>query len=64
MNRQLATQPFLAGDAFSIADLCFMPYVEYLALSPAAAKLTEHPRVAAWWSAVSAREAWGKTIGR
>ncbi|MEI9948369.1 MAG: glutathione S-transferase N-terminal domain-containing protein [Pseudomonadota bacterium] len=64
MDRQLATQPFLAGAAFSIADLCFMPYLEYLALSPAAAKLSEHPHVAAWWAAVSAREAWGKTVGR
>jgi glutathione S-transferase len=64
MNEKLATQQFLAGETFSIADLCFMPYLEYLSLSPAAAKLTEHPHVAAWWSAVSAREAWGKTIGR
>lgn len=64
MNRQLATQPFLAGQAFSIADLCFMPYLEYLSLSPAAAKLSEHPHVATWWAAVSAREAWGKTLGR
>ncbi len=64
MDRQLATQPFLAGDAFSIADLCFMPYLEYLAVSTAAAKLREHPHVAAWWTAVSGREAWGKTVGR
>ncbi|MEI9939160.1 MAG: glutathione S-transferase N-terminal domain-containing protein [Pseudomonadota bacterium] len=64
MDRQLATQPYLAGAAFSIADLCFMPYLEYLAPSPAAAKLTEHPHVAAWWSRVSSREAWGKTVGR
>jgi len=64
MDRQLAKQPFLAGEAFTIADLCFMPYFEYLALSPAGAKLTEHPHLAAWWAAVSARESWGKTVGR
>jgi glutathione S-transferase len=64
MERQLASQPFLAGEDFSLADVCFMPYLEYLALSPAAAKLTEHPRVAAWWAKVSAREAWAKTVGR
>ena len=64
MNRQLATQPFLAGETFSIADLCFMPYIEYLGASPAAAKLGDNPRVAAWWAAVSGREAWGKTVGR
>lgn len=64
MDRELSSKPFLAGEAFSIADLCFMPYLEYLALSPAAAKLTEHPHVAAWWAAVSARAAWAKTVGR
>ena len=64
MAKTLASQPFLAGATFSIADLCFMPYVEYLALSPAAAKLSEHPPVAAWWTRVSGREAWKKTVGR
>jgi glutathione S-transferase len=64
MDRELSTKPFLAGTAFSIADLCFMPYLEYLARSPAGAKLTEHPHVAAWWALVSGREAWGKTVGR
>lgn len=64
MDQRLATEPFLAGSTFSIADLCFMPYLEYLALSPAAAKLNERPHVAAWWARISAREAWGKTVGR
>jgi glutathione S-transferase len=64
MNKALAKQPFLAGETFSIADVCFMPYVEYLAISPAGTKLSEHPNVAAWWTRVSGREAWGKTVGR
>lgn len=64
MDKRLASAPFLAGDSFSIADLCFMPYLEYLSLSPAAAKLSEHPHVAAWWKKLSARETWGKTVGR
>ncbi len=64
MELQLASQPFLAGDAFSIADLCFAPYLEYLTLTPAAGKLAEHPKVAEWWAAMSARPAWKKTVGR
>jgi len=64
MDKTLASQPFLAGESFSIADLCFMPYMEYLALSPAAAKLGERPNVAAWWTRVSGREAWKKTVQR
>jgi len=64
MDQQLANQPFLAGDTFSIADICFMPYVEYMTLSPAAGKLSEHARVADWWNRVSSRPAWGKSVGR
>jgi glutathione S-transferase len=64
IQRQLASQPFLAGADFSIADLCFAPYLEYLTLTPAAAKLAEHPRVAEWWASVSARPAWIKTTAR
>ena len=63
MERRLTTQPFLAGGTFSLADICFAPYLEYLSLTPAAAKLAEHPHVAAWWSAMSARPAWRKTTG-
>jgi glutathione S-transferase len=57
----LSQQPFLAGQTFSIAEICFAPYLEYLALSPAAGKLAEYPHVAAWWSTVSQRPAWRKT---
>jgi glutathione S-transferase len=64
MERQLSTQPFLAGNTFSIADVCFAPYLEYLTLTPAAGKLAEHPHVEKWWGQVSSRPAWKKTIGR
>jgi glutathione S-transferase len=64
MEQRLASTPFLAGETFSIADLCFMPYLEYLSLCPAAEKLAQHPHVAAWWNKVRARETWGKTVGR
>ena len=63
LESTLAQQPFLAGKTFSIAEICFAPYIEYLAQSPAAGKLTEHPHVAAWWATVSQRPAWRKTIG-
>ena len=62
LERQLAAQPFLAGD-FSLADICYAPYLQYLTITPAAGKLAEHPRVAAWWASVSGRDAWRKTTG-
>jgi|HubBroStandDraft_1064217.scaffolds.fasta_scaffold175800_2 glutathione S-transferase len=60
----LAQGPYLVGKTFSLADICFAPYLEFLALTPAAGKLIEHPRVGAWWAAVSERPAWRKAVGR
>jgi glutathione S-transferase len=64
LEKQLAAQPYLAGNAFSLAELSFAPYFEYLTLTPAAGKLADHPHVAAWWAATSERPAWRKTVGR
>jgi glutathione S-transferase len=64
LERALAQQPYLAGNMFSLAEVCFSPYLEYLAQTPAAGKLAEHPHVAAWWALISQRPAWLKTVGR
>jgi glutathione S-transferase len=64
MDRQLSAQPYLAGNAFSLADVCFAPYVDYLTVTPVAGKLAEFPHVAKWWASVAARPAWKKTAGR
>jgi glutathione S-transferase len=63
LERTLAQQPYLAGNTFSLAEICFAPYLEYLTLTPAATKLAEHPHVASWWAGVSDRPAWRKTAG-
>jgi glutathione S-transferase len=64
LDRALANRPFLAGDKFTLAEIGFAPYIEYLTLSPAAGKLTEHANVEKWWAATSARAAWQRTIGK
>ncbi len=64
LDKQLGLQSFLAGGSFSLADLCFAPYLEYLAGTPVASKITDHAHVARWWSAISERPAWRKTVGR
>ena len=63
LERALSEQSFLAGGAFSLAEIGFMPYIEYLTHSPAASKLAEYPRVAAWWSVIRQRPAWIQAIG-
>lgn len=64
MDKQLAATPFIAGDSFSLADICFMPYLEYVMSTPAKDHVTRHPRVAAWWNKISERPTWRKIAGR
>ena len=64
ISEPLAKSPFLAGDQFTVADISYMPYIEYLASSPAKAALDKHPHVAAWWARISQRPTWGKVVGR
>lgn len=52
---------FIAGKHFTIADITFLPYTEYLVLNPEHAKLIEsRPHLAAWWKRVRALPAWQK----
>jgi glutathione S-transferase len=60
LERPLTTQPFLAGDRFSIADIGYMPYLEYLEGSPIKAKLEQFPHTLAWWTRLRSRESWRK----
>jgi glutathione S-transferase len=64
MNAQLAATPFIAGADFSIADICFMPYLEYGMATPAKEIFAKHPHLVAWWNKISERPAWRKTAGK
>jgi glutathione S-transferase len=64
MDARLAGSPFLAGSQFSLADVCFMPYLEYAMATPVKAMLTKFPAASAWWSKVSERPTWQKVAGR
>jgi glutathione S-transferase len=64
MDAELTKQPYLAGSEFTIADICFMPYVEYVMTSPVKANIQKRSNVAAWWNRVSERPSWSKVVGR
>jgi glutathione S-transferase len=64
MDKQLATTPFIAGTSFTLADVCFMPYVEYGMATPAKDQFTKHAHVMAWWNKISERPTWKKVAGR
>jgi glutathione S-transferase len=64
MNKQLAQGPFLVGSEFTLADVMFMPYVEYGMTTPVREVFAKHPHFMTWWNAVGARPAWKKVTGK
>ena len=64
MDAQLAKQPYLAGKEFTLADICFMPYVEYALATPLKEDVLSRSHVRAWWSRVGERPSWLKAAGR
>lgn len=64
MDKQLATNPFIAGSQFTLADISFMPYIEYAMNTPAKAHFAKFPHVTAWWNKVSEKPSWRKIAGR
>lgn len=64
LDRQLARHTHLAGDAFTLADLTYMPYVEYLTATPVKDLFDKHTHVAAWWKRISDRPSWKAVTGK
>jgi glutathione S-transferase len=58
MDKALAKGPHLLGDSFTLADIAFMPYMEYAMLTPAKDMIMSYPHVAAWWKRISERPTW------
>lgn len=57
----LANSKYLAGDFFSLADACHLPYVEHLInRSKRGEVIDSRPHVKAWWEDISSRPAWKK----
>ncbi|MCC6648422.1 MAG: glutathione S-transferase N-terminal domain-containing protein [Polyangiaceae bacterium] len=61
LDRALADKEHLCG-AFSLADIAYAPYLQYLHDMGIAGGVTERRHVAAWWARVSARPSWQKAI--
>ncbi len=57
VERQLGGRHFLVGDQFTLADLCYLPFLEFLPL----AEIKPPPAVAAWTERLLARPSALKT---
>jgi glutathione S-transferase len=63
-DRELAAQPYLAGDELSLADLAWMPSLEYMwRLRTGRALIESRAHVLAWWKQLAERPAW-TTVAR
>lgn len=60
---ELAKSKFLAGDQFTLADLVWMPYLEYLSRAGLDDLITTRKNVAGWWERLGSRPSWIK-VGR
>lgn len=63
LERALVGKEFLAG-SFSIAEITYAPYFQYLFDTGLGDIVKERPNVAAWWGRISERPSWQKAIGK
>jgi glutathione S-transferase len=56
LDRLIGDQPYVAGDAISLADLMLVPHLEYFSISPeGTAVLEPYPRLTDWLRRVQER---------
>src|SRR6478609_7963224 len=64
LAKELSVKPYIGGKAFTLADICYMPYFEYVMLTPAESHVSKYPSILAWWSNVRERPSWRAVTGR
>jgi glutathione S-transferase len=64
LDAHLAKHAYFAGTDFSLADIAYMPYVEFGMMTPAKDIFTKHQNFMAWWNRVNERPTWRKVAGR
>ncbi len=64
MENRLAVSPFLAGSTLTLADIYYMPYIEYVMATPGKELFAKYPHVMAWWNKISERPTWRKVANR
>jgi glutathione S-transferase len=63
LERALVGKEYLAGE-FSLADITYAPYLQYLFDTNAADIIAERPNVSAWAARVLERPSWKKALGK
>lgn len=62
-EQRLSVSKYLAGDHFTIADLCHLPAIMFLMTDGGLGRLiTERKCVNSWWNDISGRPSWKKLM--
>ncbi len=64
LEKRLGEAAYIAGADFTLADICYMPYIEYLFASGHGDLVTSRANVAGWWNRVSTRPSWLTATGK
>lgn len=64
LERSLEGHSFLVGDSLTLADIMYMPYIEYLVAAGEGGLITERERTGAWWKRLSERATWQQVTGK
>jgi glutathione S-transferase len=60
VEKDLGKREFLSGSTFSLADIDWLPYVQYLFPPGTGSLVTDRPNFNAWWKRTSTRSSWAK----
>jgi glutathione S-transferase len=63
LDKALEGKTYLCGDQFTIADICFMPYCEYI-FAAREGETISAKNFGSWWGRVSERASWRKATGK
>jgi glutathione S-transferase len=64
MEKRLGEVEYIAGAHYTLADIGFQPYIEYLFAAGHGELITSRPHVAAWWNKISTRPSWLTATGK
>jgi len=64
LDAYLAKNKYFAGEQFTLVDIAFLPYTQYLIDSGSGDVVLSKPNFAAYWQRISTRTSWQKAIGK
>jgi glutathione S-transferase len=63
LDRALEGKSYLVGNKFTLADMVYMPDLEYLHAGGEGDRIAKFPNVTRWWKGLSTRQTWRKVTG-